>query len=208
MSTRLRRPIMAFALATASVLNLGAQAVVPEHGVLGEAVLHVPSPDWRDQVLYFVMTDRFDDGDQSNDDQHAGEFDPADTAKYNGGDFNGIEKHLDYIRGLGATGVWVTPPVLNRWWDPRARHGGYHGYWAKDFSRVDPHLGTLADYQQLSRQLHGAGMVLVQDIVLNHTADYFRYEGAWDATRPAQNFVREKDSAGDRAPTQPPFDRN
>ena len=186
---------------------------IPEGGVTdsgrpGEAVLHVPSPQWRDQVLYFVMTDRFADGDPANDDQHAGEFDPKDPAKYNGGDLRGLQQHLDYIRGLGATGVWVTPPVLNRWWDPRAKHGGYHGYWAKDFSKLDPHYGVLADYQDLSRQLHRRGMVLVQDIVLNHTADYFRYEGGWDPEKPAQHFVRGKDSTGDKGPTQAPFDEN
>ena len=185
-----------------------AQAQATERGKLGEPVLHVESPQWRDQVLYFVMTDRFADGDPANNDQHAGEFDPADATKYNGGDLRGIAAHLDYIRGLGATGVWVTPPVLNRWWDPRAHHGGYHGYWAKDFSRVDPHLGTLADYQALSRKLHGEGMVLVQDIVLNHVADYFRYEGGWDPANPDKGFQREKDSAGDRGPTQAPFDHN
>jgi glycosidase len=191
--------------AAPAIPQAGASA---DHGRPGEAVLHVPSPEWRDQVLYFVVTDRFANGDPSNDDQHAGEFDPADRAKYNGGDLRGVVQHLDYIRGLGATGVWVTPPVLNRWWDPRARHGGYHGYWAKDFSKLDPHYGVLADYQDLSRQLHRRGMVLVQDIVLNHTADYFRYDGGWDPADPARHFVREKDSTGDKGPTQAPFDEN
>jgi glycosidase len=197
-------------LAGLAWVGSGAAAAGPgaDRGSPGQPVLHVPSPDWRDQVLYFVLTDRFADGDRANDDQHAGEFDPADPAKYNGGDLRGLEQHLDYIRGLGATGVWVSPPVLNRWWDARAHHGGYHGYWAKDFSRVDPHFGTLADYRQVSRQLHARGMLLVQDIVLNHTADYFRYEGEWDPVHPDRNFVREKDSAGDFGPTQPPFDRN
>ena len=197
------------ALAIFPVAALAAKPVAAkDRGKLGEPVLQVESPQWRDQVLYFVMTDRFEDGDRGNDDQHAGEFDPKDAAKYNGGDLRGISKRLDYIRGLGATGVWITPPVLNRWWDPRAHHGGYHGYWEKDFSRLDPHVGTLADYQALSRQLHGAGMVLVQDIVLNHVGDYFRYEGEWDAADPAKHFVRDTDSAGDSGPTQAPFDHN
>jgi hypothetical protein len=192
--------------------SLASSAAAParytDAGALGEPVLHVPSPDWRDQVLYFVMTDRFDDGDPANDDQHAGEYDPADPAKYNGGDFAGIARRLDYIRGLGATGVWVTPPVLNRWWDPLAQHGGYHGYWAKDFSRVDPHLGTLSDYQALSRRLHGAGMVLVQDIVLNHTGDYFEYDAAWDPKDLGAHLAFSRDTVGDTGPVQPPFDRN
>ncbi len=113
----------------------------------GEAVLHVPSPDWRDQIIYFLMTDRFDNGDPGNNDQHAGEFDPSDGSKYNGGDLRGVERRLDYIRGLGATAVWITPPVANTWWSPALRYGGYHGYWATDFMAVDPHLGNLGDYQ-------------------------------------------------------------
>jgi len=182
-------------------------AAPPALEASSRAGLDVPSPAWRDQVLYFVMTDRFADGDPSNNDQHAGEFDPGNPAKYNGGDLRGVQQRLDYIRGLGATGVWVTPPVLQRWWDERAQHGGYHGYWAKDFSKMDPHVGTLADYQSLSRALHGRGMVLVQDIVLNHTADFFHYD-AYNERDPSKHFVREQDSAGDKGPTQAPFDRN
>jgi glycosidase len=196
------------ALALVSASALAAPGPAADRGRSGEPVLHVPSPAWRDQVLYFVVTDRFDDAEPGNDDQHTGEFDPTDTRKYNGGDLAGIARHLDYIRGLGATGVWITPPVLNRWWDARAQHGGYHGYWAKDFSRLDPHVGTLAEYQSLSRALHGRGMVLVQDIVLNHSADYFRYEGDWNPMAPARNFVREADGSGDRAPTEEPFNHN
>ena len=70
--------------------------------------LHVPSPDWRDQVIYFLMTDRFDDGDPGNNDQGAGEYDPSDNSKYSGGDLKGVQRRLDYIRGLGATTVWIT----------------------------------------------------------------------------------------------------
>ena len=170
--------------------------------------LHVPSPDWRDQVIYFVMTDRFDDGDPGNNDQGAGEYDPADHAKYQGGDFKGIERRLDYIRGLGATAVWVTPPVANQWWNTTARYGGYHGYWAEDFMAVDAHNGSLADYQRLSGKLHAAGMYLVQDIVVNHTGNYFSYVGGWERSNPARHFRLTTDSRGRTAPTQPPLDRN
>ena len=207
--------VLALALALALTMSTSATASLPpapvpvaDHGLLGQPVLHVPSPDWRDQVLYFVLTDRFDDGDPANNDQHKGEYDPTDTARYNGGDLRGIGRRLEYIRGLGATGVWISPPILNRWWDPAAHHGGYHGYWAKDFSRLDPHVGSLGDYQALSRQLHGAGMVLVQDIVLNHTADYLDYVGGWDPGNPGAHAVLSRDSQGDTGPTQAPFDRN
>lgn len=171
------------------------------------AVLHVPSPDWRDQVLYFVMIDRFDDGDPGNNDQGAGEFDPADGAKFSGGDLAGLARRLDYIAGLGVTGVWITPPVANQWWNQETSYGGYHGYWATDFKAVDPHFGALHDYRGLSRALHGAGMVLVQDVVVNHTANYFTYP-AGPAMDIAGDVRIDADSAGLTAPTQWPFSLN
>lgn len=170
--------------------------------------LHVPSPDWRDQVIYFVMTDRFDDGDAGNNDQHAGEFDPKRADRYQGGDLRGVTRRLDYIRGLGATAVWITPPVANQWIGPNNGHGGYHGYWAEHFMQVDKHLGALADYQQLSHQLHRRGMYLVQDIVVNHTGNYFGHSGPWSATDPAANIERYLDTPPVKGPRQAPFHLN
>ncbi|MDI9237828.1 alpha-amylase family glycosyl hydrolase [Lysobacter sp. LF1] len=177
-------------------------AAPPDAAPLGP--LHVPSPDWRDQVVYFVMTDRFDDGEPRNNDQGAGEYDPRDNARWSGGDLRGVERRIGYIRDLGATAVWITPPVANQWWSERSHYGGYHGYWASDFAAVDAHYGTLEDYRRLSRRLHGAGMYLVQDVVVNHTGNYFTYDGGWDPRDPAAHFQR---NAGN-APAQPPFDRN
>ena len=91
--------------------------------------------------------------------------------------------------------------MANLWWNEKAHHGGYHGYWAEDFMAVDAHLGTLADYQDLSRRLHGAGMVLVQDIVLNHTGSWFDYAGGWNAGDPRAHFQLTPDSRGRRAPS-------
>ena len=162
--------------------------------------------DWRDQVIYFAMIDRFDNGDPRNDDHGAGEFDPADGARYSGGDLAGLTRRLDYVRGLGATALWITPPVAHQWWNTEARYGGYHGYWADDFSKVDPHFGTLADYRGLADGLHSRGMRLVQDIVVNHVADYFRYDAA--SPDPARGYVPVPDARGRTAPRQPPFDLN
>jgi len=174
----------------------------------GVAPLHVPSPDWRDQVIYFLMLDRFDDGDARNNDQHGDEYDPADPAKFSGGDLMGVTRRIDYIRGLGATAVWITPPVANQWWSPRVKYGGYHGYWASDFTRVDAHFGTLDDYRALSRALHGAGMYLVQDVVVNHTGDWIQYGPGRDANDPARGFSLLRDTQGHTAPAQWPFSRN
>ncbi|MDQ3287773.1 MAG: alpha-amylase family glycosyl hydrolase [Pseudomonadota bacterium] len=199
-------------LAVAALVLLGAVRSAPaaEPALPGNnetAGLHVPSPDWRDQVLYFVMLDRFDDGDPGNNDQGAGEYDPSDGARFSGGDLAGLTRRLDYIGGLGVTGIWITPPVANQWWNPATSYGGYHGYWATDFKAVDAHFGTLDDYRALSRALHGAGMVLVQDVVVNHTANYFAYPGG-RVTDAAGEVRMIRDSAGLSAPTQRPFSMN
>ncbi|GLP95852.1 alpha-amylase family glycosyl hydrolase [Paraferrimonas sedimenticola] len=174
--------------------------------------LHVPSPDWRDQVIYFVLTDRFNDGDPHNNDQGAGVYDPSKGSHYSGGDLRGISAQLDYIQALGATALWLTPPVANQWWYPRGSYGGYHGYWARNFMQVDEHYGSLQDYQRLSRQLHGRDMYLIQDIVVNHTGNYFGYDGEYDPNDTAKNFALfNEEHPGNRFPTQAPFahvDRN
>jgi glycosidase len=182
-------------------IGLGASALAA-----GPLKLHVPSPDWRDQIIYFVLTDRFADGNPRNNDQGAGEYDPRSPRHYSGGDLAGLAQHLDYIRGLGATALWVTPPVANLWRDPWAEYSGYHGYWAEHFKRVDKHLGTLDDYKRLSHALHSQGMYLVQDIVVNHTANFFDYRGGWDPADPRRFYVPTP--AARKAPTQWPFKLN
>lgn len=170
----------------------------------------VPSPEhWEDQVVYFLMTDRFNDGDPANNDQGAGEYDPAVLGKYSGGDLRGIEQKIDYIKGLGATVVWITPPVENQWWDPVNQYGGYHGYWARNFTRVDPHVGTLDDYKSLARALHKNGMYLMQDVIVNHTANCFYWDNPateYHAENPALN-VKIVDAQPACGPTQAPFDQ-
>ncbi len=170
--------------------------------------LHMQSPDWRDQIIYFLMIDRFDDGDPANNDQGAGEYDPSDGRRFSGGDLAGITRRLDYIQGLGATSVWITPPVANQWWDGSVGYGGYHGYWAENFVEVDKHFGELSDYQALSRALHGRGMSLIQDIVLNHTGNFFDYSGEWVADKPGRNYQRNRNSTPVSAPSQWPFSLN
>jgi glycosidase len=166
-----------------------------------------PSPDWRDQVVYFVMTDRFDDGNPGNNDQGAGEFNPKDNRFFSGGDFQGLMRRLDYIQGLGATTLWITPPVRNQWWDGGS--AGYHGYWASHLKEVDPHLGTLGDYRCLAGALHARGMHLIQDVVPNHMGNYFSYTpGAWRRDRPAAGWQPNLGSLPEARPRQAPFDQN
>ncbi|MCA9515852.1 MAG: hypothetical protein KC635_12990 [Myxococcales bacterium] len=172
-------------------------------------MLHVPSPDWSEQVIYFVMIDRFDNGDATNDDQGAGEYDPATNAKYSGGDLQGIIDRLDYIQGLGATAIWITPPVKNQWWDPVAQFSGYHGYWARDLRDVDEHYGAMADYEALSDALHRRGMFLIQDIVPNHMGNFFNYdEAAWSAADPTAGYSKVTGALPGEAPEDPAFALN
>lgn len=196
----LTRPALALLAALAACSKSSAP---PSDGRL----LHVPSPDWRDQIIYMVMTDRFANGDPTNDDQHGGEFDPTNKDKYSGGDLRGVIDHLDYIKGLGATAVWITPPVANEWWDPLQQSAGFHGYWARDFKHVDEHLGTLETYKDLSDALHKRGMYLVQDIVTNHTGNFFTY-APYDPNDVTKGFVKNAAATPTPRPTQPPFDQD
>lgn len=166
--------------------------------------LHVPSPRWEDQIIYFILTDRFMDGDTSNNDQGAGEYKKGAEAYWNGGDLKGITKKIDYIKELGATGIWITPPVSNQWVNPQRAGTGNHGYWARNFIEVDKHYGTLEDYKQLSANLHKNGMYLIQDVVCNHMGDFFTYTGPYDPTDVTQNFKLHDVPQ----PDQYPFDQN
>lgn len=203
-----RRRGLAVAAAVLSGLTAGAGDACSEDGPLR---LHVPSPDWRDQLIYMAFIDRFQDGDPSNNDQGHGEYDPSRGSHFSGGDIQGIIQRVGYLKALGVTAIWVTPPVANQWWSSPYRSAGWHGYWAVDFREVDKHFGTLEDYRRLSHTLHCNGMYLIQDVVVNHVGNFFEYTGEYDPNDTAKNFrLLEADSL-QPAPTQPPFhqiDRN
>ena len=179
---------------------------ISENQTLNRELLHVPSPQWQDQIIYFLMTDRFNDGDPTNNDMGRGEYDPSKESHYNGGDIPGITQKIDYIQDLGATAVWLTPPVANQWWSSDSEYSGYHGYWARDFKKVDEHYGTLEDYKALSAALHQKGMYLIQDIVVNHTGIFFGYQGEYDPEDTAKNFVLFEQGF-QSAPEMAPFHR-
>jgi len=112
-------------------------------------------------VMYLIMTDRFADGDLTNDGpDHASEL--AKPRGWHGGDLRGITQHLDYLQQLGITTVWITPVYQNH------EDQSYHGYGATDMYAIDEHYGTLADYRELSAALHQRHMKLVLDTVPNH----------------------------------------
>ena len=158
-------------------------------GLLALAAPAIAAPDYRarlpqDEVIYFVLPDRFENGDPSNDrgglsgDRLTTGFDPTSKGFYNGGDLKGLIKRLDYIQGLGATALWVAPIFKNKpVQGPKGQESaGYHGYWITDFTSVDPHFGTNADFKALVDAVHARGMKFYMDIVVNHTADVLYFQ--------------------------------
>ncbi len=170
--------------------------------------LQVKSPEWKDQIIYFLVTDRFNDGDKLNNDQGANEFDQSKNEKYSGGDIQGIIEKIPYLKKLGVTAIWITPVVANQWWDPWSNTSGYHGYWTENFKEVDKHLGNLQTYKALSSELHKNGMYLIQDVVCNHVGNFFRYNGTYDPADPTKNFELNMESKPSFRPTQYPFSIN
>jgi glycosidase len=132
-----------------------------------------------DEVIYFLLPDRFENGDPSNDrgglsgDRLTTGFDPTHKGFFHGGDLKGLTHRLDYIKGLGATTVWLSPIFANKavQGPPGRESAGYHGYWITDFTKVDPHLGTNTDFKAFVDAAHAKGMKVYMDIVVNHTAD-------------------------------------
>lgn len=146
-----------------------------------ELDLHVdrplyPSPaDWRDQFIYFLLIDRFNDGvERPLYDGTRGTV-PETTARgvpFQGGTLRGVTERLDYIRGLHVTTIWLSPVLKNR---GTAREQ-YHGYAIQDFLEVDPRIGTKEDLIELVQKAHQLGMYVVLDIVINHTGDNWAYK--------------------------------
>lgn len=130
------------------------------------------------EVIYFVMPDRYRNGDPSNDKQSG--FDPTSTAFFHGGDLKGLtgncrdDDGLARLKRLGFTAVWVTPLVVQQ--PPTGGGAGYHGYWGVDFLNVDPRLGTNSDLQAMRDCAKSLGIKLILDVVTNHTGDIIWYK--------------------------------
>ena len=104
----------------------------------------------------------------------------------------GLTSKLDYIKGIGATAVWITPPFKNQ--AMLAGSAGYHGYWILDFTKIDPHLGTEAEFREFVTQAHARGLRVYLDIVVNHTADIIRFRDGYDYR--AMDEAPYRDSGG------------
>ncbi|WP_163101635.1 alpha-amylase family glycosyl hydrolase [Peribacillus alkalitolerans] len=112
---------------------------------------------WQDETIYFIMVDRFNNGDTSNDFQ----VNVQDPKAYNGGDFKGITEKLDYLKDMGYTTIWLTPVFDNE-------EKGYHGYWIRDFYKTEEHFGTMEEFKKLVKEAHKRDMKVILDFVVNH----------------------------------------
>jgi alpha-amylase len=144
---------------------------------------------WADEIIYFVMIDRFADGDPGNN-QGA---DPANPLAFQGGDLAGLTARLPEIASLGATALWITPVVQQIAGPVDNEHGpfwGHHGYWAEEFATLDPRYGSEADLAALVDAAHGLGIKVLLDVVYNHVG----YGASWTVTQP--DWLRQGDQCG------------
>ena len=178
----------ALALLASSTLSFAAPAMA--HAEDGNvAPTEAPQRLSQDEVIYFVLPDRFANGDGANDtggypaDRLTSGYDPTHKGFYHGGDLKGLTEKLDYIEGLGVTAIWFAPIFKNKPVQGPAGNesAGYHGYWVTDFTQVDPHFGTNAEFKAFVDAAHARGMKVYMDIIANHTADVIQYaEGKYD----------------------------
>ena len=154
-------------------------------------------------VFYFVMPDRFNNGDSANDqggltgDRLVTGFDPTDKGFYHGGDLAGLLPKMDYLKQMGVTAIWMTPMFKN---NPVQGSGAdvsaaYHGYWITDFTQMDPHFGTNAELQAVIDAAHQRGIKIFFDIIANHTADIIKYQENQYSYRNKTDFPY-KDASG------------
>ncbi len=145
--------------------------------------------DFREETIYFLLTARFYDGDSSNNYYNRDRIKAGDP--HWRGDFKGLIQQLDYIKNLGFTAIWITPPVENR------SGLDYHGYHAYDWTRVDPRLESAdATYQDFIDAAHAKGLKVIQDVVINHSSQYGIRDQVWIDHLPIKYYVPAGSSQG------------
>jgi glycosidase len=158
---------LATAFLTAALPGVGCVSL-PDDGDRPVLATHVG--DWRDEVIYQVLIDRFANGDVNNDYN----IRPGHLARFQGGDWRGLMENLDYVKDLGVTTLWISPIVKNVETD--ADVDSYHGYWAQDLTQLNPHFGDITDLRRLVNRAHDMGLKVVLDIVTNHMGQVFFYD--------------------------------
>src|SRR5262245_32128854 len=126
--------------------------------------------DWRDQVIYQIMVDRFENGDRNNDLNVA----PSVPGRYHGGDWQGVIDRLDYLEDLGVTALWSSAVVKHT--EEASGFASYHGSWAQHLVRPNAHFGDLLKLRELVARAHEHGMLVILDVVTNHMGQLFYYD--------------------------------
>lgn len=139
---------------------------------------------WKNATVYFLLTDRFHNGDKSNDFAYGRKADAAPLRGYMGGDLKGVIQKIreGYFQRLGVDAIWMTPPVeqIHSGTDEgTGKSYGFHGYWAWDFTRVDANLGSDADFKLLVKTAHHHGLRVLLDVVMNHTGPVTEQDPVW-----------------------------
>ena len=199
------------------LLTLGLAACAHAQDVAGPT----PATDYRErapseEIVYFVLPDRFENGDPSNDegdfsgDRLATGYDPTAKGFFHGGDLKGLTQRLDYLDRLGVTAIWFAPIFQNKpvQGPPGDESAGYHGYWVTDFTRPDGHFGSREEFKAFVDAAHARGMKVYMDIITNHTADVITYADG-DATnfeyRSKGDYPYSTRGGPDGAPINPGF---
>ena len=123
-------------------------------------------------IVYMVLTDRFFDGDASNNGTLDNEYRPGQLKYTQGGDWQGLINKIPYIKSLGVTAIWISPPQKNELLSRDGSESGYHGYFTNDYNSTDPHFGTKNKLIEFVNTAHSNGLKVILDAVPNHTADY------------------------------------
>ncbi|HSP73759.1 MAG TPA: alpha-amylase family glycosyl hydrolase [Gaiellaceae bacterium] len=172
----------AAAVALVMIASGGSATPAPPRGAeLAALAKPGTAPPLASDRIYFVMTDRYANGDPSNDrggssgGRSQTGYDPTDPGWFHGGDFKGLTQNLQRIKDLGFNAIWITPPVANQ--ISAGDSAGYHGYWGLDFTKVDPHLGTDQDFADFVSSAHRLGIKVIMDVVVNHTGDVVQLAG-------------------------------
>ncbi|WP_426173868.1 alpha-amylase family glycosyl hydrolase [Massilia sp. TWR1-2-2] len=167
-------------------LSVLAVAVALGVGAAATPALAKQPFSWSNATIYFLMTDRFNNGNPANDHAYGRKDDAAPLRGFMGGDLAGVSAKIreGYFRDLGVDAIWITPPVeqIHAGTDEgTGKSYGFHGYWARDFTSIDASLGTEADMRELVDTAHANGIRVLLDVVMNHTGPVTSEDPVWPA---------------------------
>lgn len=149
------------------------RASAPSEGIGGVSPAAVTGETFNeDDIVYMVLTDRFNDGNPANNNQGFNEYRPGNLKFYQGGDWQGLINQFNYIKNLGVTAIWISPVSDDQDVSKDGGEAGYHGYFTYDYNAPNPHFGNTAKLQEFVNLAHANGIAVILDVVPNHTGDF------------------------------------